>query len=338
MKHNPDIFKSHVLPIALLSLILTALFIPTILGASKTSPAGEATPTPEYQGYIPVVVKAGDTPTPTTTPTATHTPTPTVTPTGTPTSTHTPTLTATPTATLIPANLIIGRPILISTPPIIMREPLEFEVVITNTGEVDINYPFTVEISLAPTPENRDVSQITYSTVASLGGQESLELQIVSNAGFRYTTYGSHPPTYWAIVDVADQILEPDQNRYNNYSPSPDQSVQVATRESPWEPTATPDGHFEFNGNLRYDSSPFNGQGFVLVNLVDSDSNIVAKSISDGAANGRFNFMGVAPGNYTIIACLIQYGESYFWEEQITIPIGNTNIYRQSGPCPLEND
>ncbi len=309
MKHNPEIFKSHVLPIALLFLILTALFIPTILGASKTSPTGEATPTPKYQGYIPVVVKPGDSPT----------------------LTATPTSTATPTATLIPANLTIGRPKLISTPPIITYKPLEFEVVITNTGEVDIDYPFSVEISLEPTPSYRDVSRITFETIDSLAGQSSLNLHITSSIGYE-TAYGyDYPQTYFAIVDVADQILEPNED---NYSPSPRDSVSVTINPVP---PSTPVGS-EFNGYLRYDSSIYHGQGFVLVNLVDSNSNIVAQSISDGAANGRFNFMGLSSGDYTIVACFIQYGKSYFWEEQVTIPTGSTNIYRQSGPCPLTNN
>lgn len=346
----------------LITILVIFVLSGSILLFSPVSGAAVGEPTENAQTFLSIVLRgatstasATQTPTSTTAPTDTATPTNTISPSATPTSSATSTGTVTPSQTPTPSptgsvtpspspspsptgsatpspsptgtvnlgDLVIGQPILISTPPIIAYEPLEFQVVITNSGTSDIIYPFYVDVWLNPTPTSRHAN---YVLVPSLSGGVTQTLMIAAPFGYEYN---SGNMSYFGEVDMGNLVFE--TNDFNNLSDvSATVPIATAIATPTYEPT--PNGAFQVNGVTRVFRQGWAIQPRVFVRLIDSSSAIVASALTD--YNGYFHFDGVFSGSYTLITCVSINGQQFANITPITVPIGFQNIYMTPGGCP----
>ncbi|MFO7681793.1 MAG: TadE/TadG family type IV pilus assembly protein, partial [Chloroflexota bacterium] len=133
-------------------------------------------------------------------------------------ATAVPTSTATVTPTPDPADLIIvGPPQLISQPPIIAYRPVQFSVVISNTGDVDVNNQFFVDLFLDPQgpvqpgdiriPINQSSG---YAGVSSLPGNATRVISITAPFGF------ANDPTLHNVYGMVDSIEQIDEKIETN--------------------------------------------------------------------------------------------------------------------------
>lgn len=308
---------------------------------STTAPTGTATPTntispsatPTASATSTGTVTPSQTPTPSPTGSTTPSPSPTgsvspspsptgsVSPSPTPTSSATPS--PSPTGTVSLGDLVIGQPVLISTPPIIAYEPLEFQVVITNSGTSDINYPFYVDIWLNPTPTSRHAN---YVLIPSLPGGVTQTLVITAPFGYEYN---SGNMAYFGEVDMGNLVFE--TNDFNNLSDvSATVPIATAVATPTYEPT--PNGAFEVDATTWAFRQGWVSQPRTFVRLIDSSSAIVASALTD--YNGYFHFNGVFSGSYTLIACVLINGQQFASITSITVPYSPQNIYMTPGGCP----
>ncbi len=110
-----------------------------------------------------------------------------------------------------PADLTIGNLTLLSPPPIAANEPVDFQLTISNTGDVDINQTFFVDVFLDPTevystsiPLNQSSG---YVAVNSLGAHAS-QVITMTTAGFASEP---DPHQVYAMVDSVRQVSEGDE-------------------------------------------------------------------------------------------------------------------------------
>ncbi|MBK6326571.1 MAG: pilus assembly protein [Chloroflexi bacterium] len=205
-----------------------------------------------------------------------------------------------PTNTPIPADLIIGRPVIISTPPIVEYLPVDFQVAITNTGQVDVNNQFFVDVFIDPAvvyPEFIPIgSNPAYIAVDALPGGGTVVLNITSYSGF---TGGAVSRQVYGMVDSLRAIGE--ANEINNISGPVNATVIPSTRQ----PTPTPNGNQVISGIVR----SFVGQDYVPQNRAvvwlknDTTGQLIASTSTDGL--GYYQFINVPLGSvYTVISCL----------------------------------
>lgn len=209
-----------------------------------------------------------------------------------------PTVTATPTPN--PADLIIGQPILISTPPIVEYQPIDIRVVITNTGSVNVNNQFFVDSFFDPPASAiySDTIDILYSSgyrgITTLAGGQSRVITITAPLGFIGGDTGTRE-----IYTVVDSILQiPESNEYNNIS----QALQVGNVTPAPSPTPVPTlpGSDRISGIVSAYISTWVPQYRAHVYLV-AGSNIYTV---DTAQSGYYEFNGVSPGVYDLVACI----------------------------------
>lgn len=280
-------------------IIITFLFfIPVFTFANVNS---------SLQLFLPLIISNDTgTPAPTSTPTATLTNTPT------------------PTNTPIPADLIVGVPQLLSTPPIESYKPLTFQVVVTNTGETDINHPFYVDVILHPTPLPMPVvGFISNETIVdNLPGSSSQTVIITATAGIQYNfDLANSPQRYSSSVDLGNQVTESDEN--NNDDPlAPTVVIQTAVAT----PTvaSTPDGAGSIWGTTTTSTFPYYGIPKVTVDLLD-ETGVTVRSTLSSVYQGAFLFNDVLPGNYTLRGCLERDSGDLYGETTVTIEAGQTS-------------
>ncbi len=237
-------------------------------------------------------------------------------------STLTPTNTITPTIVL--PDLIIGQPILISTPPIVAYQPLEFQVVITNSSNAATSNSFFVDVVLHPTPISREGN---YVVVSSLNSNSSEIITIYSSNGFQDSYSDNH--FFSSNIDIGRQVTEADES--NNYL-YPWTEVVVATAEI--VPTPTSHGFYEIHGITRrqMDAGEWVSQPRVSLRLIDDSSTVVDEFLSD--SRGYFTFYVYSSKTYSISACHSIDGEEY---TGTTTGITPNNFYRIDialGDCP----
>jgi hypothetical protein len=113
-----------------------------------------------------------------------------------------------------PADLTIGELTLLSPSPIAANEPVEFQVTISNTGDVAIDQTVFVEVFLDPTAvysTSIPLDQSSgYAAVGSLGANTSRVITITA-AGFASEP---DPHQVYAMVDSVRQVSE--ANEVNN--------------------------------------------------------------------------------------------------------------------------
>ena len=248
--------------------------------------------------------------------------------------------TATPTSTPRPADLVmISPPVLIDPPPINAYEPVDFSVVITNTGEVDVNQQFFVDLYFDPTTIFTSYIPITesvgFSAVSGLPSGASRVITITAPIGFENLP---DPHFAYGMVDSVNapaggQIVEPIET--NNVS-NPAQIDGVIPQNTPTPtPTFDPSGSDFIAGVVQSRiGSQWVPQGRSSVSLVDSSSNIIAVAETD--LNGYYIFNNVSVDTYTIFSCIDINGIGYFGlRNGIVPPNPAANIYMLPGPCNI---
>ncbi|NKQ37310.1 MAG: hypothetical protein HF973_17055 [Chloroflexi bacterium] len=249
--------------------------------------------------------------------------------------TPTPEPSATP--TLSPADLVMfSPPQLVSARPIVAYEPVQFSVIITNSGQTDVNSQFFVDLYLNPTNIYTDRIPLAesggYVAVSSLAGGASRVLTITAPLGFENDP-ASHQ--VYGMVDSVQQIAESIET--NNIS-QPATVIDVTPAATP-TPSPTPDGSNQISGVVQVLTSEFLPQFRAVVRLIDSTlpgDGVIAIGQTD--FNGLYVFNNIppagGPNGYTLTACVYIDNISYFGiRTGITPPNGTANIYMIQGPC-----
>jgi hypothetical protein len=238
-----------------------------------------------------------------------------------------------------PADLIIvGAPEIISTPPIVAYRPVQYRVVISNTGTININNQFFVDLFLDPpmTVEPNMVRiPIGYSSgyvgVSSLPGEATRVLTITAPFGFANEP---SPHLIYGMVDSIEQIDEPIET--NNISAAA--MADFVTPGATPTPTATPlsGGSNRIFGTVSYTSDdgldPLQRPTVYLLR----DGALVA-AYSEVRVDGFYEFNNVPDGTYSIQACGNLDGFEYFGiRTGITVPnaLPVVNIFTNRVPCP----
>jgi hypothetical protein len=247
--------------------------------------------------------------------------------------------TATPTSTPRPADLVmISPPKLLSVPPITAYQPVDFSVIITNTGEVDVNTQFFVDLYFDPTNVFTSYIPITesvgFSAVSGLPSGASRVITITAPIGFKNVP---NPHLAYGMVDSVNvpggQIPEPIEN--NNVS-NPAQIAGVIPANTPTPtPTFDPSGSDFIAGIVQSRvGSQWVPQGRATVALVNSMSNIIA--ITEADLNGYYIFNNVSADTYSIFSCIDINGVDYFGlRTGIVPPNPAANVYMLPSPCTI---
>ncbi|HFE66980.1 MAG TPA: pilus assembly protein [Chloroflexi bacterium] len=249
--------------------------------------------------------------------------------------TPTPEPSATP--TLSPADLVMfSPPQLISTRPIVAYEPVQFSVIITNSGQTDVNSQFFVDLYLDPSNIYTDRIPLTesggYVAVSSLPGGASRVLTITSPLGFQNDP-ASHQ--VYGMVDSVQQIAESIET--NNIS-QPATVIDVTPAATP-TPSPTPDGSQVIGGVVQVLAGRLLPQYRAVVRIIDPGlpgDGVIGIDQSDFSGFYTFNNIppAVNPGGYTLTACVYIDNISYFGiRTGITPPNDVVSIYMLPGPC-----
>lgn len=250
-------------------------------------------------------------------------------------------VTATPTNTPRPVDLVIGVPQIISSAPITAFTPVDFTVVITNEGDVDVNSQFFVDIYIDPTEVITPgtvyipIEQSSgYSAVSALPGGESRVITITSPLGFPNVP---DPHSVYGMVDSAGapgigQVSEQLEN--NNVTDNPGLQVAgVIPADTPTPtPTVDPSGTNIIAGTVNSRVIELATQFRAVVTLIDNNG-VFASTVSD--ENGYYQFLNIPDGTYSVQACIEIDGISYSGVRAgITPPNTVANIYMFPGGCP----
>lgn len=259
--------------------------------------------TASNQIYIPCGILPTNTPTPTSISTSTNTPAPQ------------------------PADLVVGQPQLISTPPIIVYQPLAFEVPITNTGDININTLFFVDLLFSPPPGHIEDS---YTAVSSLAGGSTITLTITSTIGLA-NFLGDHQVT--ALVDSLDHVIEVDET--NNLSAP----FEITIAEPAMTPnyTATPTGGSTISGTamVLWNGNLLPQERMHISAIEEATGQVIAVTYSD--ENGFYQFNSLTEGvAYTVQGCITIDNNAYFGiRTNQTPPNAFVAVFAlQSSSCP----
>jgi hypothetical protein len=255
-----------------------------------------------------------------------------------PNITPTPTTTP-PTPTPAPADLIVvGPPALISTPPIVEYQPLDFSITVSNTGSVEVNEQFFTDMFLDPDASGifSDTISLIYSggyqALSNLQGGASRTLTIHVPLGFT----GGMTVTR-TVYGVVDSILQIDEsNELNNIS-TPLYVANVTPAPSP-TPSATPDGNLSISGIVRAFILDWVPQYRAKVYLVVGRT-VVQGPIETGP-NGLYQFNQVAPGSYSVYACIDIGNQTYVGQRTGVVPpdpFADVFMLVDAAGCPYGN-
>lgn len=263
-----------------------------------------------------------------------------------PNVTATPTVNASPTP-IIPADLIISEPTLVSSPPIIGYEPVTFTVSITNTGNVDVNDLFFVDVFFDPPvvdPVGIDLSYSAgYRAVSSLAGSASRAITITSDIGFQGSETNR---TVYSMVDSVKQISESVEDNNIGGAPSP---LNVVITPGAATPTPAAGGVDEVSGivRTRYGNWVPQGRATVYLVLVEpgTSSETLIGVTSSQLTTGFYQFLNVeapptANDYYKVVACFNIDNEVRVGTRPNVIPTNQfANVYMFTEPtgCPSFN-
>ncbi len=209
--------------------------------------------------------------------------------------------TATPTSTPNPADLVwVSVPELISTPPIVEYKPLDFRIHISNTGDIDINDQFFVDLYFDPPIVLTNSIPITlsagYMGISQLSGGAGRTLVLRTYGGL---SGGFSDHEVYGMVDSLQEIDEGDEG---NNIVGPGLITGVIPGPTP-TPSPTPGGGANsISGIVKARLSDWFAQHRALVKLVNQGTGrIDATALTN--QDGVYTFNDVAPGTYTIVAC-----------------------------------
>lgn len=212
-------------------------------------------------------------------------------------------ITATPTNTPEPADLIVvGPPELISTPPIVAYEPVDFRVVISNTGGIEVSNQFFVDVYLDPTIVLTTSIPITqsggYQGVGSLAGGESRALTITVPLGFENTPEDHQ---IYSMVDSLEQINESIETNNISELLTYNQVTPAVT------PTPSPTPQLGVDNVIGIVYRPTNkGLSPLLranVFLVDAATSAVIATTTSDPYTGIYFFTNLPQTTYNVYAC-----------------------------------
>lgn len=273
--------------------------------------------------------------------TSTPPPTPLTTPTLTPTASPTP---------APPYDLIVMTDTLriLSTPPIISYQPVTFELVVRNVGEVNVTNQFFVDLYFdVPVdviePEGIPLAYSApggYMAVNSLPAGQTQTLQITAPYGFIGGTLT--PRSIYAMVDSGKQVME--TNEENNLSSSWP-VVPVTPGPSPTPRPTLPPGVDALQGIVYslHNSWLPQGRAELFLVLVEPDQarETVVRYQQSHLSTGQFAFSGltIPTGNnyYKAVACFNVNGETRVGiRSPLTPPNNFANIFLFTDPlgCP----
>ena len=251
----------------------------------------------------------------------------------------TPQGTATSTSTPRPADLVmVSPPKLVSNRPINAFSPVDFSVIITNTGDIDVSKQFFVDLYFDPTQIFTNyipISQsVGYSAISGLPGGASRVITITAQLGFKNVP---DPHNVYGMVDsinapIGGQIQESRED--NNISQSAIITGVIPAATPTATPTFDPSGSQFISGIVQSRVIQWVPQARATVYLVNSLGNTIASAITD--LNGFYQFQNVQSDTYTIFSCIDVDGLGYFGSRTgITPPNSLANIYMLPGPCTI---
>lgn len=240
--------------------------------------------------------------------------------------------TPTPGATFTPspADLIaVGPPKLLSSPPLIAYRPMQFSVAITNTGDLDVDTQFFVDIYLDPTTIMTDriplVQSDGYAAVSSLAGGASRVITITSPYGF------TNSPTNHQVYGMVDSVLQiVEVSEINNVTnPLTVNNVTPAATPTPTVPSS---GIDEISGFALIVTDKAIPQFRAFITLL-SGTTVIDTAVTD--VNGYYQFDNVGAGTYSVSAC-VQIDDSEWYGVINGIAPPNTLAYigMFEAPCP----
>lgn len=241
-----------------------------------------------------------------------------------------PTPTPGATSTPSPADLIaVGPPRLLSSPPLVAYQPMQFSVAITNTGDLDVDTQFFVDIFLDPTTIMTDriplVESDGYVAVSSLAGGASRVITITSPFGF------TNSPTNHQVYGMVDSVLQIDEVSEINNVTNPLTVNNVTPAATP-TPTVPSSGIDEVSGFALIVTDKAIPQFRAFITLL-SGTTVIDTAVTD--VNGYYQFNNVAPGSYSVSAC-VQIDDSEWYGVINGISPPNTLAYigMFEAPCP----
>ena len=254
-------------------------------------------------------------------------------------ATAVPTSTAEPTNTPAPADLIIiGPPQLASTRDITAYQPVAFSLVISNTGDVDVNNQFFVDLYLDPQePIQPDDIRIPinqssgYAGVSSLPGNATRVITITAPFGF------ANEPNPHAIYGMVDSIEQIDESIETNNISAMATADYVLIGDTP-TPSPTPPGGIGTNtiaGIVNWTSpdglDPLHRADVKLYNSLG-----IIIDFAETDASGFYQFTNLPDDTYMVTACGNLDGDRYGLRTGIVIPdpLPIVNIFTSVAPCP----
>ena len=223
---------------------------------------------------------------------------------------------ATPTHTPNPADLVIvGDPVLQITRPLAEHTPVVVQVVISNTGDVDINSQFFVDLFFDPDPADLNLptsiginSSSGYMAVSSLAGRSSRVITITAPLGFS----GGLTVTreVYAMVDSLRTIDEDPAGGEDNNITGPQYVANVTPGPTPTATSVFTTG-LRISGIVRTLIGNWVPQHRAVVYLfyVDGPSGTMTMTTqTTSAANGLFRFDNLLAPDvndyYQVVGCI----------------------------------
>lgn len=232
-----------------------------------------------------------------------------------------------------PTDLVIGDPTVLN-PPTAEHEPFQVQVVITNTGYIDTNQQFFIDVFLDPSEIYTDTIPLYqsdgYAAVASLAGGSTKTIIVSVPYGFESSANVNRE--VWVMIDSLEQIDE--LHEWNNIGGPT--YITGLTASTPPTPTPAPSGSESVSGLVRtVPGGPTIPQARAQVWLVNSSSVAVASTFS--GLDAFYQFTNVEAGTYSIFAC-IQIENSVYVGNRIgvipTDPLADVFMTLNVAGCP----
>ena len=223
---------------------------------------------------------------------------------------------ATPTNTPNPADLVIvGQPTLHITRPLAEYTPVAVSVVISNTGDVDVNSQFFLDVYFDPDPAdlnlptNIDVNSSSgYMAISSLAGRSSRVVTVTVPFGFTGGLLTTRE--VYAMVDSLEDIVENPAGGEDNNISGPVYVANVTPGPTPTATTVFTTG-LRISGVVRTLLGNWVPQYRASVSLfyVDGVSGIgTLVGQTESASNGTYQFNDlpapVGTDYYEVISCI----------------------------------
>jgi len=256
-------------------------------------------------------------------------------------ATAVPTAAATATSTPLPADMIIvGPPEMVSTGTPVAYQPITYRMVISNTGGVNVQNQFFVDLFLDPVatiqPNTLRIpigESSGYVAVSSLGGGASKVITITADFGFENEPV---PHYVYGMVDSIEQVNESVET--NNIS-TPDVVEFVQIADTPTPTPSYPIGEQTIMGFVQWASD--DGLDPLLrarVTIYDQITGQYVAAVDSSVTDGFYRFDNLPNGTYRIEACGgIDEQDSYFgMRVGMTIPnvLPLISIFTDHVPCP----